>query len=154
AWRSNLQPWKESFRSALAVSFQLSVISLWMGIAERLVRKNMEARTNIRRALLSDAEGILSLWRDADATPGVTDTSDCLLRAMNERSLCLLVAEVDGVIAGSIIGTFDGWRGNIYRLAVLPQYRRRGIARALVQEIERWLVDRGAMRVTALVEKD
>lgn len=115
----------------------------------------MEAeRVCIRQASLSDVEGIMALWRDAEATPSVTDTPDGLRRAMSEPSLCLLLAELDGALAGSIIGTFDGWRGNMYRLAVHPQFRRRGIARALVQQVERWLTERGARRITALVEKE
>jgi len=40
------------------------------------------------------------------------------------------------------------------RLAVHPNYRRRGIARALVAEVERSLLRQGAKRITALVEKD
>ena len=55
---------------------------------------------------------------------------------------------------GSIIGTFDGWRGNIYRLAVHLGYRRRGIARKLVTEVERRLFGQGTKRITSLVEKD
>ena len=109
---------------------------------------------SIRQASLSDIEGIMALWRYSEATPSVTDTVDGLRRAMSEPSLCLLVAEVNGTLAGSIIGTFDGWRGNLYRLAVHPQLRRRGIARALVHQVERWLTERGARRITALVEKD
>jgi ribosomal protein S18 acetylase RimI-like enzyme len=66
----------------------------------------------------------------------------------------VLLAEADGQLIGSIIGTFDGWRGNIYRLAVHPDHRRRGIARALVAEVERRLCQVGAKRFTALVEKD
>jgi ribosomal protein S18 acetylase RimI-like enzyme len=64
------------------------------------------------------------------------------------------VAEVGGQVVGSVIGTFDGWRGNIYRLAVHPDHRRQGIARALVAEVEKMLVEQGARRITALVEKD
>jgi ribosomal protein S18 acetylase RimI-like enzyme len=39
-------------------------------------------------------------------------------------------------------------------MAVHPNYRRRGIARALVGEVEKRLVRQGVKRITALVEKD
>jgi len=65
----------------------------------------------------------------------------------------VLVAEADQRIVGSLIATFDGWRGNMYRIAVHPDYRRRGIGRALVKEGERCLTKQGAKRITALVEE-
>ena len=109
---------------------------------------------SIRACRLEDREGVLELWRQADATPGVTDTPDDLRRAVAESPAHVLVAEVEGRLVGSIIGTFDGWRGNIYRLAVHPDHRRQGVARALVAEAEKRLTQQGAKRITALVEKD
>jgi ribosomal protein S18 acetylase RimI-like enzyme len=108
---------------------------------------------SIRACRLEDIEGVLALWRHADAIPSVTDTADDLRRAVGESPAHILVAEADGRLVGSIIGTFDGWRGNIYRLAVHPDHRRRGIARALVAEVEKKLRQQGAKRITALVAK-
>jgi len=53
-----------------------------------------------------------------------------------------------------VIGGWDGWRGNIYRLAVAPEYRRKGVARRLVTEISNVLFDRAAHRLSALVERE
>jgi ribosomal protein S18 acetylase RimI-like enzyme len=73
------------------------------------------------------------------------------------RALCvhdpeaLIAAESEDEIVGSVIAGFDGWRGNLYRLAVHPKLRRQGLARALVAEAEGRLAARGAKRITALV---
>lgn len=109
---------------------------------------------HIRDCRLEEVVAVLDLWRQADATPGVTDTADDLRRAITDSPARVLVAESDGTVVGSIIGTFDGWRGNIYRLAVHPAFRRRGIARKLVAEIEKRLAKQGVKRITALVEKN
>ena len=108
----------------------------------------------LRECRTEDIEAVLELWRQADATPSVTDNADDLRRAVTESQAHVLVGEIEAQIVGSIIGTFDGWRGNIYRMAVHPDWRRRGIARALVAEVEKRLARQGAKRLTALVEKD
>lgn len=117
------------------------------------MRESNVAIGSIRDCRGEEAEAVLQLWRQAEAVPTATDNVDDLRRAIDSGAQ-VLVAEVDGRLVGSIIGTFDGWRGNIYRLAVHPQFRRRGIARALVVEVEKRLSQQGAKRVNALVRKD
>src|SRR3990172_2439501 len=110
--------------------------------------------TAIRPARPDEAQQVLALWEEADTTPSPTDTRGEVTKLLGEPAAVLLVAEADGRLVGTVIGGWDGWRGNIYRLAVLPAYRRRGIARALVGEAERRLHGMGARRISALVESD
>ncbi len=101
-----------------------------------------------------EAGAVVELWRLAGATPGSTDTTDDLRRAVDQSLAHILVAEVRGRVVGSVLGTFDGWQGNVYRRAVLPGPQQRRLARALVAEIEKRLTQQGARRVTAWVERD
>ena len=114
----------------------------------------MPEHARIRPARSDEVEQVLALWREADATPSPTDTRDEVIQLLREPAAVLLVAEADGRLAGTVIGGWDGWRGNIYRLAVSPAYRRRGLARALVAEADRLLHQMGARRISALVERD
>jgi len=57
---------------------------------------------------------------------------------------------VSGLV-GALIAAWDGWRGNMYRLAVLREHRRRGVGLALVRAGEEYLRRQGAYRIMALV---
>ena len=110
---------------------------------------------HIRKCTRADCAEVLQLWKRADATPSVTDTLDEVQRTVAESAAIFLVAtDASGHIVGSVIGGWDGWRGNIYRLAVAPEARRHKVAAALVREVSALLArEKGARRITALVEK-
>jgi ribosomal protein S18 acetylase RimI-like enzyme len=105
----------------------------------------------IRPAQLEEAEEVLALWQASDAHPTITDTISAVRRLIAEQPEALLVAELEGRLVGTVIAGWDGWRGSLYRLAVLPQHRRHGLARALVEEALRRFRSRGIQRVSALV---
>lgn len=106
----------------------------------------------IRECRPEEAEALLALWKTAGTSASVTDTIKDI-QSVIESPASVLVAEVDRHIVGSLIATFDGWRGNMYRIAVHPDYRRRGIGRTLVTEGEKCLAKLGVKRITALVEE-
>ena len=102
----------------------------------------------IRPAAQADIPGVLALWGSARTQHAATpDTPEAVERALG----AILLAEEDGALIGAVIAAFDGWRGNFYRLAVAPRYRRQGIGTALVRAGEAHLRQRGATRVTVLV---
>jgi ribosomal protein S18 acetylase RimI-like enzyme len=107
----------------------------------------------VRPAGGADIDAVLALWaRARTAAASTADTAEAVRGLLHTAPDALLVAELgDGRLAGALIAAWDGWRGNMYRLAVDAPYRRRGIALALVAEGERRLRAKGAPRVTALV---
>ncbi|MGA6974174.1 MAG: GNAT family N-acetyltransferase [Candidatus Binatus sp.] len=114
----------------------------------------MTPETVIRTASRADLSAVLQLWDRVSVTPKVTDSIEALTHLLNHPGGILLVATIDDRIVGSVIGGWDGWRGNIYRLAVSPDHRRKGIAQRLVKEISIALCSKGAQRLSALVEHE
>ena len=97
----------------------------------------------IRRLRPSDYDELLSVWEMAGlpARPKGRDSSKELTRQMGlGTSIYLKVVVNEGSkekIVAVVLGTHDGRKGWINRLAVLPEYRRQGLGRRLVVELEK-----------------
>jgi ribosomal protein S18 acetylase RimI-like enzyme len=106
----------------------------------------------VRRCQQEDAPAVLDLWGQARSEHASTaDRPEDVERLITSSPAALLVAERDGEIIGALIAAWDGWRGNMYRLAVRDDSRRQGIGLALARAGEDYLRRCGARRVTALV---
>ena len=106
----------------------------------------------LREGHPKEAPTVLDLWRLAFEEEDTHGDEEDVERALTYgKGTRFLVAEVAGVVAGALIVSFDGWRGNMYRLAVLPEFQRLGIAMSLVKEAEGWLDSLGCKKITALV---
>jgi ribosomal protein S18 acetylase RimI-like enzyme len=106
----------------------------------------------VRAARAQEASAILELWQQARSEHATTpDRLQDVQRLLLETPGSLLVAEGNNAILGVLIAAWDGWRGNMYRLAVRFEHRRRGIGRALVRAGEEHMRCQGARRITALV---
>jgi ribosomal protein S18 acetylase RimI-like enzyme len=108
----------------------------------------------IRPAHFEDYEAIVAVWQEAGLPyrPRGRDAQENVRQELERGRGAFLVAESDGRLVGAVLGTHDGRKGWINRLAVIPAYRRRGIARRLVQEVEAWLDREGIPICAALIE--
>lgn len=98
---------------------------------------------------------MLRLWLGARSSHASTpDSREDVESLIAESPAALLVAEVEGQVVGAVIAGWDGWRGNIYRLAIHRDYRRLGIGLQLTRAAEEYFRGRGVGRVTALVAYD
>jgi GNAT superfamily N-acetyltransferase len=65
---------------------------------------------------------------------------------------CILGTFDDGRLIGSIVGSSDGRKGWINRLAIDPDFRGRGLGLTLIKECENFLSDLGIKVFACLIE--
>ena len=82
------------------------------------------------------------------------DSRQAIAAQLRSRQNVYLGAFDGERLVGVVFGTHDTRKGWINRLAVLPGYRRRGIAGRLVRSAERGLRARGMEMFAALIEED
>jgi ribosomal protein S18 acetylase RimI-like enzyme len=107
----------------------------------------------LRAGTRADVEAVLAFWLAATAEPSTTDDAAGLEGLLERSPGALLLALDDDTIVGTIVAGWDGWRGALYRLAVLPPYRRRGIATRLVAAAEQFLRDQGVRRMHLIASR-
>jgi ribosomal protein S18 acetylase RimI-like enzyme len=99
-----------------------------------------------------DFEEVLTLWERCDLLRPWNDPELDIERKLNPE--LFLVAEVSGVVAGTVMGGYDGHRGSAYYLGVHPEYRGRGIANALMNRLEKKLIARGCPKIQLMVRAE
>ncbi len=100
---------------------------------------------SIRKLDIADYDTLCNLWQESGLSyrPNGRDTRQNIALQIEGDCSIYLVAEDKKRMIGAILATHDGRKGWLNRLAVSPDYRKRGIARMLVQEAEKQLLSRG-----------
>lgn len=108
----------------------------------------------MRRLRLSDYEPMIELFRVTGLNPRVRgrDSREAIARQLRAKQNVYLGAFDGSRLVGTVLGTHDTRKGWINRLAVHPDYRRRGIAVRLVRECERRLRRMGIEMFAALID--
>lgn len=101
-----------------------------------------------------DVPGVVALWRTCGLTRPWNDPVQDIAFARGGPASTVLVTEVGGEIAATIMVGHDGHRGMLYYLAVDPARQRRGLGRAAVRAAEAWLASRGVWKVNLLVRPE
>jgi ribosomal protein S18 acetylase RimI-like enzyme len=105
-------------------------------VVEPLTAVSME----IREYRTDDYDAVTALWRDGGLPykPAGRDARESLARQVAGGAVFILIAEIGGEPVGTIMGSHDGRKGWLNRLAVAPAWRRApaGVAVRLVNASE------------------
>ena len=103
----------------------------------------------IKVMTIDNYEELFIMWK---STPNMglrslDDSKEGISFFLNRNPTTNFVAYEDGKIVGTILSGHDGRRGYIYHTVVLPEYRGRGVASALVDAAVEALQKEGITRV-------
>ena len=99
---------------------------------------------NYRKATLIDLPVLVSL--DREYFPDTAWPAEQFRAEISGKTRNFLIAECDGQIIGYASAFLPSAGGvtDLMTIAVNPDFRRQGIAKHLIEELERWAADRGA----------
>ena len=106
----------------------------------------------IRPYIEADEHDVIALWSLAfPDDPPWNDPSEVIRRKLTVQRDLFLICLVGDALVGTVLAGFDGVRGWVHKLAVHPDYQRRGIATRLMSAAEERLAALGCSKLNLQV---
>ena len=99
----------------------------------------------------ADEQAVVDLWRECGLTRPWNDPHKDIARKLSEQPELFLIGTLGNEVVASVMVGFDGHRGWVYYLAVAERHRKHSHGRALMQEAERLLIERGCPKLNLQV---
>lgn len=113
------------------------------------------AALTVRRFQSGDEEAVAKLWlRVFPDDPPWNAPNVIIASKLRVQPDLFLVGEMDGQVVGTVVAGFDGMRGWLYHLAVVPEHRRHGFGTQLVRVAETALHALGCVKVNLQVRAE
>ena len=97
---------------------------------------------------------LIVLWDVCGLTRPWNDPRRDAERAIDAADAAIQGIEREDALVASVMVGFDGHRGWVYYVAVLPRWRGGGLGRMLMAAAEAWLRARGAPKLQLMVRTD
>lgn len=102
----------------------------------------------------ADEAAVIALWQACGLTRPWNDPALDIARKLAVQPELFLVGEREGEIVASVMAGYEGHRGWVNYLGVAPAWRGRGLARALMLQVEQALLARGCPKINLQVRAD
>ena len=105
----------------------------------------------IRTYRAEDEAAVLHLWRACNLVVAQNDPLKDIQRKTAVQPDLFLVGLESGRIVATVMAGYEGHRGWLNYLAVVPDLRKKGLGRQMVEEAERKLRQLGCPKINLLV---
>lgn len=107
----------------------------------------------LRPLVEAEIPAAVAVWKACRLVRPWNDPEADARRALAGPASTIIAAAFPERLIGTAMCGWDGHRGWVYYLGVVPGYRHRGIARALMHECEAWLAAHDAPKIQLMVRE-
>lgn len=101
----------------------------------------------IRSFQPEDEPSVIAIWQQCDLVRPWNDPHRDICRKLKVNAEWFLVGLVDRQIVATVMAGYEGHRGWLNYLAVVPEFQHHGLARKIVAEAERLLQKAGCPKI-------
>ncbi|MFT5598783.1 MAG: ribosomal protein S18 acetylase RimI-like enzyme [Urechidicola sp.] len=106
---------------------------------------------NIKPYHADNQQAVINLWQACNLVVAWNDPIKDILRKMLVDPDLFLIGQLSGEIVATVMGGYEGHRGWINYLAVSPEHQRKGYARAMMQQVEVLIREKGCPKINLQV---
>ncbi len=96
----------------------------------------------------TDFQQVVALWQQEFGYDSPHNAPELVIeKKLDQRDGLFLVARLGPVVVGTVMAGYDGHRGWVYSLAVLPEHRGASVGSRLLSSAEALLAELGCVKV-------
>ncbi len=104
-----------------------------------------------RKFKKTDTDEVIALWKTCKLIVPWNDPLKDIKRKLYIKDNLFIIGEINNKIIATAMGGYDGHRGYIYYLAVLPKLQKKGIGSSILSIIEKKLYKLGCPKINLFV---
>ena len=104
-----------------------------------------------RKFKKTDTDAVIKLWETCKLIIPWNDPIKDIKRKLSIKDNLFIIGEINNKIIATAMAGYDGHRGYIYYLAVLPELQKKGIGSSVLSIIEKKLYKLGCPKINLFV---
>jgi ribosomal protein S18 acetylase RimI-like enzyme len=109
---------------------------------------------NIKPYHPDNQQAVINLWQACNLVVAWNDPVKDIQRKMLVDPDLFLIGQLSEDIVATVMGGYEGHRGWINYLAVSPEHQRKGYARAMMQQVEVLIQQKGSPKINLQVRSN